>query len=834
MSRVLEKKRRPPGIGTLVASLIATLLLWPVAGVCETEETVPKPAQEIETQAPEAAESTPPATTAEVSDDSGDLEPASDVEPSPDVESETDTLVEEPAAEELTGWRTRVEALLEQIRVGEKTAEDADALFAELDTVLWADMYAVREALRARDPDALEKRERLERMYQARIRLVPAISPELRTSLGSGGEAGMRELRNEFGYAQLNFFFQALAIPRGIESAIEDMRSSPLDDLGVLVQLVFLVAIFRLWRRWAKDGIPSIRKRILGLRPRRRLHLRLTKFLWYLDRCRNPLEWLLLLAFVSSRYEAGDLEEIEILVWTTALWLLLARFGILLIDAVAARSITRTGTADAELRLRSLQLGAAWLVLLGLGLDLTARYAGVGAIYFWVWRILMLLAIPGLAILLHWWRKEIIERLTAESHRSAWARRMVARKGLIASYTTAAAGAIFLLVSGLLQSIIRGMSEFESGRRAVAVLLRRELDRDADKDDREDEEPISEELAAQLLDPQHDAIDKPTRKVLREVEELIEGGRGGAVAVLAERGLGLSTFLRRVSEHFDGKVPIVEFPIEGVEQFRIALAEKLGIESHQDFATALRPRLDELGIRAIAIDNFQLLPRPRMGGLKGMDEVAALVTPAGDDILWLLAIDRTAWPYITRGRGDRALLQDVVELPAWSESQLQELFDARCEAAGIEPDYRRLVFPRQFDDGERNTLEERNRAGFQRILWDMSGGNPEVAMQLFVKSLRGLPNGRFVMRMPQPAPVTAVNDARLTTLLVLRVIAQCDLATIDDITASLRVTRPMAMSSIRYALQRGWIEEQNGRYRISWDWFRTVTTVLVRRNLLPR
>ncbi|MBW2295151.1 MAG: hypothetical protein JRG94_23015, partial [Deltaproteobacteria bacterium] len=160
--------------------------------------------------------------------------------------------------------------------------------------------------------------------------------------------------------------------------------------------------------------------------------------------------------------------------------------------------------------------------------------------------------------------------------------------------------------------------------------------------------------------------------------------------------------------------------------------------------------------------------------------------------------------------------------------------DARCEAAGIEPDYRRLVFPRQFDDGERNTLEERNRAGFQRILWDMSGGNPEVAMQLFVKSLRGLPNGRFVMRMPQPAPVTAVNDARLTTLLVLRVIAQCDLATIDDITASLRLTRPMAMSSIRYALQRGWIEEQDGRYRISWDWFRTVTTVLVRRNLLPR
>ena len=223
-----------------------------------------------------------------------------------------------------------------------------------------------------------------------------------------------------------------------------------------------------------------------------------------------------------------------------------------------------------------------------------------------------------------------------------------------------------------------------------------------------------------------------------------------------------------------------------------------------------------------------------MGGLKVMDELSDLLLPAGDDILWLLAINRSAWPYITRARGDRALLQEVVELPPWSEGQLQDLFDARCRAADIEPDYRRLVFPRQFDDGERHTPEERNRAGFQRVLWDMSGGNPEVAMRLFVKALRVLPNQKYVMRMPQPAPAAEINDARLTTLLVLRVIAQCDLATIDDITASLRAARPTAMSSVRHALQQGWIEEEAARYRISADWFRTVITVLVRRNLLPR
>jgi hypothetical protein len=38
--------------------------------------------------------------------------------------------------------------------------------------------------------------------------------------------------------------------------------------------------------------------------------------------------------------------------------------------------------------------------------------------------------------------------------------------------------------------------------------------------------------------------------------------------------------------------------------------------------------------------------------------------------------------------------------------------------------------------------------------------------------------------------------------------------------------------SLRYAKTRGWVVETDGRYCLSWEWFRAVTTHLERRHLL--
>jgi len=750
--------------------------------------------------------------------------------------NEPDELVEPTTPEPLPvakAWPQRVDEIANRIRIGVSEPSAADTLYRELTTELWAYQDEVYEALRRRSPDALNQRDILDEMYGARMRLLEWVTPELRATMIGGGSRGMRELGQEIRNAKLDFSFQTLAIPRGLRRIADKVRDSPLDDLWRFIELVFGVIVFRVWRRWAKQGIPNARMQILAIQPRTDAHLHAARLLWYLQRFRSPLEWLALLLFVSAIYEPGDLEEVTTLLSVVILWFLLTRFGLLLVDALASRSVDGPASENAALRLRSLRIITAWILFTGLSLDLSSRYVGEGAIYAWVSRAFMLLLVPIMLLLLHAWRAEIIRRLREEARHSDLAGRLGKREKGFGSYLNAAAGGLYLTAAKLLQQTIRVLSGFEGGRKVVAMLLRREVERDGQRE-RVSEQRISEELKLRLLTPDDTVIDGPFRDGLERIEALAKSGCGATVAVLAERGGGMSDFLRLMKDDLGDCMRIIDCPPGGFESFRDALAEEFGLNRTADLTVELRPRLDELGIRVIAIDNFQRVARPMMGGLTSLDETSKISEAAGDDITWVVAVTLAAWPYITRARGDGAILQDIVELPAWSASQLEQLFEVRCKAAEIEPDYRRLVFPRQFDDGERTTLEERNRFGFRRVLWELSDGNPEVAIRLFCDSLRELPGGKLIVRLPQTASASKVANANLTTLLALRGLVECELATVDDLTASIRVPRLTVANSIAYCLQQGWVEEVYDHYQITWDWYRTIKRVLVRRNLLAR
>jgi hypothetical protein len=830
--------RRFTCVGIIASTLV--LLLVPGSSAREGAESDPTVSVENpvvqEESAPIDESAGLPESPAEASDET---DPTAKTAPEDPEAPASDPMPDRPAipaplaASDQTNWAERVLALTERIDLGLSEPEQADALYHELAAELWTFQDEVYEGLRSRSPDALDQRARLAEMYAARVRLLETVTPGLRMKLLGGNTDGMRELRREFANAKLDLGFQTLAIPRGLRQIVDNVRESPLDDLWRLLQLLFGVVVFRSWRRWAKTGLNDARMSILAIRPRTEVHVQVARLLWYLNKFRGPLEWLALLFFASAIFEPGDLEEVSILAWVILLWTLLTRFGLLLVDALASQGANGASGRTPGLRHRSLRLVAAWILLTGLGLDLTSRYVGEAAIHAWVTRAFLFLLVPVLLLLLHWWRTEIIYRLKTDASFSPTARRMGKREKGFGSYVNAAAGALYVVGAELLQLSIRLASRFEAGRKIVATLLRREVERDAQRE-HVAEERISEELVLQLLTPDDTIIEGPLLDGIARVKELIRTGRGGSIAVLAERGGGLSTFFRLLEKELSETIRVIDCPPGGPEKFVEAITSAFGLTKGADLKTELRPRLDTEGVRIVALDNYHRVSRPRRGGLEGMMQAAEVSQAAGGDILWIVSLTRASWPYIKGMLGDRAILQEILELPAWSEAQLEQLFDARCEKAGIQPDYRRLDFPRQFDDGERATLEERNRFGFRRVLWELSDGNPEVAIRLFADSLRELPNGNVIVRLPQPATSNKIASANRTTMLILKILVETELATIDDLRACIREQRDLITNALAYCVQQGWVEEVYDHYQIKWSAYRTVKRVLVRRGLIAR
>ncbi len=224
-----------------------------------------------------------------------------------------------------------------------------------------------------------------------------------------------------------------------------------------------------------------------------------------------------------------------------------------------------------------------------------------------------------------------------------------------------------------------------------------------------------------------------------------------------------------------------------------------------------------------------------MGGQAQLSRLTEFTIQVKSSITWLAAMDKPAYQYVQRVRSDRAMLEDLIDLPRWTQEQISELIEYRCMQAGIAPDFSQIVIPHQFDETDYETLEERNRSGFYRILWNAAGGNPSVALRLWADALAVTVDDHIVVRhLPLELATGQLEVANLSVLLLLRVIAQSEMSTTNDISESLQLPFGVVSNAIRVAMIRGWIEEIDGYYRITWRWFRAINRVLARQNLLDR
>jgi hypothetical protein len=239
----------------------------------------------------------------------------------------------------------------------------------------------------------------------------------------------------------------------------------------------------------------------------------------------------------------------------------------------------------------------------------------------------------------------------------------------------------------------------------------------------------------------------------------------------------------------------------------------------------------------IAFDDVHLLARPKMNGVVELDRLSDFVTPlrASVNVSLIVTMIRSAHQYLSRLRGERAILADSMELPAWTLEQITELIVLRSRQAGIEADFSEIEIPYQYDDTEFDSLDDRNRSWFYRILWNMSAGNPSVALRLWNDSLAQTPEGRVIVQvLPQVFSGDQMDNVSLPILLMLRVIVQSGMTTAEDVTESLQLPSNVVENGIRFALHSGWIEEIDGYYQITWRWFRAIKRVLTRQNLLAR
>ncbi len=790
-------------------------------------------------------------------------------------------------AEEALSWRRRVSSFVADRKARKTTAEEADALYEELRKTLRASRDELASALGSLSTselpragadaldvvgaavdrsrvDALRKEltaqetklevrenkmrweharallEQVESLNRDRLALYPHLTNEKRAALTGFNVSGIDQARSEGRQVTLVMRYQGRASWRWLTSLRDPNRDRAGEVVATLSLLKILVlgGAFFWWRRRARSFIKMLEERMNEAR----VEARGARWLVYADRgvslierVHNPVAWLIFVWGVV--YFAGsaisDLYAMQLL-WIVLSWTLGGNIVVHAIDVGFAHGVQLAGQRRTDaLRYKSLRLVGRVIVTVGLFLALTNHLVGQGTIYSWVLSTCWFAAIPIVLVIVRWWQPVVFERLGLLRKKSGFVEWVLAQKDGWTSFPAAAAGGAYLVGLGTARMLRTYVSTFETTRRVLAYLFRREVAKQARERGSRPTKPLAEETYISLSPQQGLATPVPTvgDAEIASIIEAIERPGGGVFALVGERGCGKSMLLERIlGERREGVR--MTCPLGGAGDFRAELTRVLKLPEGADDA-AIRKALDGLGENGVLlVDDAHRLVTPTIGGLDDFDRVIALARESSSQTTWVFCVGAVIWQYIERARGARPVFDDVIRVARWSEEHIAAMLKLRSKAAGVVPVFDDLVAEEEEDEVLRHEQLARTEASYYRLLWDYATGNPAVAVHFWRESLRIDDEGKVRVQLFSAPDTTDIERLPDPAIFVLRAIVQLELAQTEKIVAATMLPTRQVQDAVRYALFRGYLEQVGDRYRVTWSWFRAITRVLQRRHLL--
>jgi len=735
---------------------------------------------------------------------------------------------------------------------------EVDRAYDEVVDALTRGGARLREAMsKGADPavvDALARE--VNALNDLRIRVLQATSPAKRESVLGLSREGFEHLVGEIRHLAL----VAKWYPGSRLRQIQDFPTW-LRDVGAVgstswtLLRMLVVSFLAVWiNRNHRNWIQGLRQWLLGGQRNRGLRLGASRALGHVAALGKEL--IVLAWLLTLRDLAGDGAPLELtLAGSVALawaWYRLCRAALYRFIASAAVRSTELSAEHRRRVLGSIDLLGRYVLGVAIFLLLSSSLLGQGYLHTVAVDFAWIGAFPIGVALVRDWQSEIsgawiashpTGTLTGWLERTAGTRQGVIPAIAVVGSVVARGGATWLKDRAL---------RFDQTRSALAWLFRRRLERQAEAVGRGANEvqslpaALREAFGGEPIEGGPLAIDHWPRQdaVVAIAEELIAGGAGGAVALVADRGGGKTSWLRalatRVGESAEASTTGDEIEvtkhsfaarITTSEDLHRTLAAALGLTAHDEetlvAALLAGPR------RLVLLDGCEHLVLRCVGGFEAAEALFRLSSRADRRILWVCSFGRHGWEMLRSMRLAGAIFREVVQLPPWSEEQIGEAIRRRMEAAGCTAVWDDLLEERL--DGD--TLETevlRTSERYRRLLWDHAGGNPRVALHFWLRSLALVPGRTDRVRVrlfeaPSASALDLLDDDR--RFLLASVVLH---GTLTAAEASRTLREPLANCQIRLAsLEReGWLREADGRYAVTTHWYREVLRQLRRKHLI--
>lgn len=723
-----------------------------------------------------------------------------------------------------------------------------------------------------------------------RLSLFQRISPRKRSSLTGISTETLRQLLREVD----NLIFDALYWVNQRRHQVDEVPGLIRDLftvgslLWVLIKILFLLALLRYllgrWNRWLEFGFERAQRSVsLGENA-----IRLAKLL---DTLRHSGPALLVLFATMLIYQllggAHSVAELQVC-YVVIFWISLYRFMLRVVESKAEQAGLRKALQSATdameieeeeeksgveeedapkkrtrklsawvsnakvipgpvLAVRSFQATSRYILAVVLALDLTRLAVGKGTFYQLTKEFSWWAAVPFLIYFLRLWRPHIIaayQHLQKDASAHSLLTRLVRRSenSWYAVFVVAAAFVV-VLANRIVSFARNSLLNRDATKKMLAFLFRRSVAKHAEElgrvvAKRQDlPQEILDQFSFEALTRRELPTDQPLMDEIKEAFKTWQADQtDGSLALVGRSGMGKSTALELLTEALDTEVlrGNVKVKITSSSVVLSWLGDLVSPGSKVATEKDLVRLIVENGTSVIALDNCHNFFLRQVDGFEGWSTFIRVVNETCDRVFWMLTFDQSAWDYLNNVAQRVHYFRRLIVMPSWTEEQIRSLIMQRMRRARYGVSFSDLVVS-QLQGAALSAQLGRTSAGYFRLLWDLTGGNPRLAGHFWLDSLVPAKGSRamhvHLFQAPEIEQLEALPD---DILFVLTAVAEHQNLTVKEAASVTNLAVDFCRFAFKLCQEEGYLERGANqlRYRLGRRWQVSILRFLKRRHLL--
>ncbi|EPZ49326.1 hypothetical protein M902_1228 [Bacteriovorax sp. BAL6_X] len=269
-----------------------------------------------------------------------------------------------------------------------------------------------------------------------------------------------------------------------------------------------------------------------------------------------------------------------------------------------------------------------------------------------------------------------------------------------------------------------------------------------------------------------------------------------------------------------------------VTSFKLDISEKILEES------VLLKRLEnfvgkgsEEEKKFVIIKNAHNLFLSKFHGFKAFDAFFNVINNSSKNVFWFTVWNSNSLNLIKHIYNRYELSTDTIYIRPWNKEELKELILKRHEPTGLEIRFNEELFEIMSHFGTERSIENAHDIYF-RILAKQTGGNPQAAVNTWLKSISHVNDKTVEIHLPQRRAIHEVEVLSDESLFVFSSILSHEYLSFSEIVDTTDLSEKVVTYALKAGFGKGILSKDGDYFYIRKDWLVDIKTILQKRNFI--